>query len=64
MQRSMAKNTVYIFLMHTKIFPFNKDFLIFNGKQLKCHENSPVGKLLLFIFQIIFFFLQNVHIFL
>ena len=43
-----------------KIVPFNKDFLImFNEKQLKCHENDPEGKFLLFIFQIIYFFFKT-----
>ena len=31
---------------------------MFNEKQLKCHENSPEGKFLLFIFQIIYFFFK------
>ena len=35
---------------------------MFNEKQLKCHENSPEGKFLLFIFQIIYFFSKPVHI--
>ena len=32
---------------------------MFNGKQLKCHENSPEGKFLLFIFPIIYFFFKT-----
>ena len=34
-----------------------------NEKQLKCHENSLEGKILLFIFQIIYIFSsKSVHI--
>ena len=29
-----------------------------NEKQLKCHENSPEGTFLLFVFQIIYFFFK------
>ena len=35
---------------------------MFNEKQLKCHENDPEGKFLLFIFQIIYFSSKPVHI--
>ena len=42
-----------------KYFPLIDFLIMFNGKQLKCHENSPEGKFLLFIFPIIYFFFKT-----
>ena len=35
---------------------------MFNGKQLKHHGDSPVGDFLIFSFQVIYIFLQNLDI--